>query len=129
LEDNVYPWGIGIGIDIIQVERIRRIIANNEDPFFRKVFTQSEKEGANNVHDKAIYYASRFAAKEAVFKALKLNNINFAEIEVGMDSNNRPTILLLGTLKGLAEKLGIRSIDISLSWEEDYAVAAALVVK
>jgi phosphopantetheine--protein transferase-like protein len=129
LENNVDSWRIGI--DIIQVERIRRIITNDEDPFFHKVFTQSEKKSAKNVHDQAVYYASRFAAKEAVFKALCLNSddINFLEIEVGTDSNNRPTVLLLGTLKDLAENLRIRSIDISISWESDYAIATALVIK
>ena len=116
---------IKIGTDIIEVERIKNAMENAE--FSTRVFTPEEIEYCESGSDKIKYqrYAARFAAKEAVFKAISplLANkfdIEWKDIEVVKDDKDRPYI------KFNNDKVKDVVIDISMSHVEAYAIATAV---
>ena len=117
---------IKCGTDIIEISRIKKVIETN-DKFINKIFTDSEilySESKKTLKYEA--YAARFAAKEAVYKAIsdKVNNKDLAwkKIEVIKDNNGRPKVNLYFKVEGLEE------IDISLSHCKEYAVAQVVAV-
>lgn len=118
----------GIGTDILAIKRIRTIIENNaNDAFVKKTFTKSEIDLSQTRHDPVMFFATRFAGKEAVFKALHISEeIRLNEIEILEADAGRPFVVLHGKIKDIAEKKGIAFIEISLSYETDYAVAFAV---
>lgn len=117
---------IKCGTDIIEIERIKKAIIENEN-FTLKIYTEKEIEYCES-KKKAKYqhYAARFAAKEAVFKAIseELNNkydIEWKDIEIQNKANGMPVVFL----KRKIEK--IQDIEISLSHCKEYAVANVIV--
>lgn len=117
---------IKCGTDIIEIERIKKAIIENEN-FTIKIYTEKEIEYCES-KKKAKYqhYAARFAAKEAVFKAIseELNNkydIEWKDIEIQNKANGMPVVFL----KRKIEK--IQDIEISLSHCKEYAVANVIV--
>ena len=120
---------ISCGTDIIEIKRIRESIEDLGTKFLERVYTEKEiKYCESKNSQKYQHYAARFAAKEAVFKAIsrKLNNkydIGWKNIEVVNDCNGRPTINLLDI-----KIEGIDSIDISISHCKEYAVANVVVI-
>ena len=121
---------IRCGTDIIEISRIRKSIDELGETFKNKVFTQKEIEYCESKgKQKYQHYAARFAAKEAVFKAISkiLNgkyDITWKDIEVLNDENGRPYIKLS---EQFANK--IEDIDISISHCKEYAVANVVVVE
>ncbi|NLM61849.1 MAG: holo-ACP synthase [Clostridiales bacterium] len=116
----------GIGVDIIAVSRIS-VLEKTEDPFFSSVFTHREREEAASQKDPVAYYAGRFAAKEAVYKSLRLHgDARFNEIEVLAGRSGAPEAHLSGALLEHAKKQGISQIHISISHETDYAISYAI---
>lgn len=115
----------GIGTDILNIERIKNTVKNTEDPFIKKVFTFNEREEAFNRYNKDLYYALRFAGKEAVFKSLSLdpNNFHFSEIEILNKEDGKPYVTLYGNTAEHAKKREIKEILISLSYDTKYAIA------
>ena len=117
------------GIDIIEVNRIEEIITEYGEIFLNKIFTKDEIKYCNisNMH-KYEKYAVRFAAKEAVFKALDIEdttNISWKDIEILNKQNKRPFVKLNGELTKYIEK--IENIDISLSHIKETAIASVVV--
>lgn len=115
---------IGIGCDIIEIKRVARAIENAH--FRERVYTAQEIlycQGRGK--QAAASYAARFAAKEAVLKALGtgLRGGEIIEIEVTLDDLGKPGIKLYGYHKELAEKLGVKNILVSLSHSQENAVA------
>lgn len=117
----------GIGVDILKIERIAASLPF-EDPFVIKTFTKNEVEEAGKRSDPVKFFASRFACKEAVFKCLKIdgNHIRLKEIEVLTSETGSPYVVLSGDLKRYAKERGIENLQVSLSYEEGYAIAFAL---
>lgn len=118
------------GVDIIEISRIRHSI-DTVDGFRDRVFTESETAYCEN-RNKARYesYAARFAAKEAVMKALgtgMADGIGWKHIEIGNDHKGKPIVLLLSKAKERYEELGAKSIDISISHCGEYAIAYAVI--
>jgi holo-[acyl-carrier protein] synthase len=117
----------GIGVDIIEIGRIRRDIEVLGTRFLDKLFTDGEIaycSGKANPHQ---HYAARFAAKEAVSKALATGwagEFRWKDVEVANDPSGQPRILLHGHLR---EHLGGASIHLSLSHSEGHVVAMALI--
>ena len=110
----------GIGIDIIEIERVAKAVANAR--FRQRVFTDAEREycdGATN----AERYAGRFAAKEAVAKALGIG-LNWRDVEILCGDAGAPRPRLHGQA---AERLGGRRLLVSISHCRTYAVAQAIV--
>lgn len=119
---------LGVGTDILNINRIRTLCDDVSDPFFEKVYTPEERRQAMARPDPAVYFSTRFAGKEAVFKCLGIDNadIRLCEIEIVDSETGQPRVNLLGELKIIAEEKGFRHIDISLSFETEYALAFAL---
>lgn len=122
----------GIGTDIIEVSRIRSAIEKNNG-FRLKVYTQNEIDYCEK-KDKGRYpsYAARFAAKEAVAKALAEGvgkNVSLNEIELANLNSGAPYIKLYGGTSKYSKKLKISEIRISVSATQNFAVAFAIAVK
>lgn len=117
------------GTDIIEIERIKENIEDLQDKFINKIYTEKEInycESKNN--QKYQHYAARFAAKEAVFKAISNKikdkyDIEWKDIEVENDEAGRPQIHILNN-----KVQGIKNIDISLSHCKEYAIANVVVL-
>jgi holo-[acyl-carrier protein] synthase len=115
-----------IGTDIIEISRIEKAIGRWGNRFLRRVYTPHEIKLYQN-HPASL--ATRFAAKEAVMKALDTPNrgIGFRDIEILATANGKPLVTLYGPAKKLAVKMGITNLDISLSHSRENAVAVAII--
>ncbi len=119
----------GLGVDIVSIERMQRVLART--PRFKtRVYTDGEQAYCDAYKKKAhLHYATHFAAKEAVAKAL---GTGFAEgvaprdIEVTHDDNGRPHVVLHGKARELADEQGVLEMHLSLSRTHETAVANAL---
>ena len=111
-----------IGIDMIEIARIERAVARWGDNFLRRVYTESELK---LYRQKPSSLAARFAAKEAVIKALSPQGkgISWKEIEILSEPNGKPSVHLYGKAQNQARALAVDSLAISLSHGKDYAIA------
>lgn len=122
---------LGVGIDILKIERIRSTVEDADDPFLIKIFTNREREEALGRDQPYLYYATRFAGKEAVFKSLSLNpnHVDLSEIEILNKENGEPYVNLYGDIAQHASDRGIGKVLISLSYDTEYAIASALATR
>lgn len=120
----------GIGTDIIEVDRIERAAARLGDRFLKRLFTAGERAYCDRRKQRWQCYAARFAAKEAVLKALGtgLAGCRWTEVEVTASSSGKPGIVLSGKAARLAREKGIGEVLVSLSHAGDRAVAFAVAV-
>ncbi len=125
---------IGIGTDICDINRISQIIEKYDKRFKSKTFTQGEQAYCEAKAVPANAYAKRFAAKEAVAKALageRTGSLSWTDVEVSNQPSGRPEIILHGSAKVRLQEIiptGYRgSIHLSLSDEPPYAQAFAIV--
>ena len=118
-----------IGVDAVEVARIRALLAERGIAFKKKVFTRGELglfEGAPDAH---IHIAGRFAAKEAVLKVLGTGwgtGIHWRDVEVLADGEGIPVVHLHGKAGDRAKALGIDRILLSITHTHDLAMATAL---
>jgi holo-[acyl-carrier protein] synthase len=114
-----------VGIDLIEIDRIEAAVARWGERFFKRVYTEAERE---HCRDRAPELAARFAAKEAVMKALGtgIRGVGWREIEVLPNRDGKPLVHLYGGARRKAEELGLGAIAISLSHSRDYALASAV---
>lgn len=121
---------IGIGTDIFALRRLAVGAIREEDPFFQRAFTPEEQAEARQRSDRREYLAGRFAAKEAVYKAVSLCGVEFApgDIQITDDESGHPQALLRGRTKArFEEKYGSRyRLHLSISHEDDCAIAFAV---
>jgi len=115
-----------IGIDIIKVERLKRALDRWGTRLERRIFT-SKEIAAGQGKRKLTYLAGRFAAKEAVFKSLGTGGY-WQDIQVLSEKNNKPYIVLQRKMKRIADRKGVKKILISLSHDNDYAIAQAVAI-
>lgn len=119
------------GTDIIEIERIKESIENLENKFIKEIYTEKEIEYCESRRGaKYQHYAARFAAKEAIFKAISklLNNkyeISWKNAEVLNDENGKPCVNFINT--NIIEK--IEDIDISISHCKGYAIANVVLIE
>lgn len=122
---------IGIGVDIIEVERIKDILSKRGELFKQKVFSLSECEYCDKKTNSYMHYAARFAAKEAFAKAigtgLMTDGISFIDIIVEKDDKGNPDIALKGNAQELFKKLGGTRIHLSISHTETNAAAFVII--
>lgn len=119
---------VGIGCDIIEIERIARAIKS--ESFIRRVFTAEEAAYCQRRGQQAAAsFAARFAAKEAVLKALGtgLREGSLQEIAVDNDGLGKPLVQLSGQFAMLAKQLGVKNIQISLSHSRELATAYVIM--
>jgi len=118
---------IGVGIDAVDVDRFRRLLARRPQ-IAQRVFTDAERSSMYERADPVPGLAARFAAKEATMKALGtgLGGVRFAEVEVVRTEAGAPRLEVSGGAARRAAALGIRSWHLSLTHTD--SVAAAVVV-
>jgi holo-[acyl-carrier protein] synthase len=111
-----------IGVDLIETARVADSVARFGDRFLKRVYTEQELAYC---HGQAGSLAARWAAKEAVAKALGtgIGDVAWQEIEVVCEGTGRPTIHLHGAAAALAARLGLVGFAVSLSHTKDHAVA------
>jgi holo-[acyl-carrier protein] synthase len=115
---------IGIGIDILEVDRIEKIINKKGESFLNRIFTDTEIKYCKSKKRSFESFAVRFSAKEAFIKAIESDqNIAYKDIEVKNKKNKKPFIKLYGKAKEVAKEKNINEILISLSHERHYVVA------
>ena len=116
---------IGHGIDIVEIERIEKIFEDLLDQCFTELEQTNQPLGINRVR----HIAGRFAAKEAVLKALGTgfgDGVAFIDVEIGHSPSGAPTVRLSGGAASVAKSLGIQKWLLSISHSESFAVASAL---
>jgi holo-[acyl-carrier protein] synthase len=121
----------GIGIDVVEVDRIASAIERHGEAFLAKIFTAVEREYCETRKNPALHYAARFAAKEAVSKALGTGiggNAGLHDMEVIHDSSGAPKLRLSGAAEIFTKQHGITEIQISLTHARDYAAANAIAI-
>ncbi len=121
---------VGLGVDIVEIERMRGIL-KRVPSFSERVFSPAERAYCDRKSNSATHYALRFAAKEAVVKALGTGfseGISVRDIEVERAKNGRPLAKLSGRAQEIASEQGVRELSISLSYTHTDAVACAMAV-
>ena len=122
---------IGIGCDIIECLRIAQMIERHGELFIERVYTPHEIGYCSSRKAATQHYAGRWAAKEAVLKAIGtgwIRGITWRDIEVQNDDRGRPSILLSGGAADAAHRQGIEEIQISISHCRTHAIAYATAV-
>jgi holo-[acyl-carrier protein] synthase len=124
----------GIGVDLVEVARIRAAFSRFGDRFRRRIFTEREAAFCESLGDppdgragKYLSYAARFAAKEAFSKALGTGlrgAIGWSEIQINDNERTRPSITVTG---GARRFLGNRRVHVSLSHTDSYATAVVVI--
>jgi holo-[acyl-carrier protein] synthase len=122
---------VGIGVDLAEVDRIRDALERptTGERFKSRVFTPGEQEYCERRRGKYESYAARFAAKEAMMKALGRgwsSEVSWTEIEVTRERGGRPMIRLHGRTAAYAGKLGIRRISLALTHTAQTAMAEVI---
>jgi holo-[acyl-carrier protein] synthase len=113
---------LATGVDILEIGRLREVIERHGDRFLQRVYTPRElAQVGNNIAS----LAARFAAKEAVSKALGtgLGSVSFQHVEVLRDEARAPVLYLHGEARQRADLLGLQVWSVSLSHTDEYAVA------
>jgi len=122
----------GIGTDIVNIERMKKSMNKKGDLFKRKIFSKKEINYCESKNKPVSYYAKRYAAKEALSKALGTGirkSISFKNIEISNDNFGKPTISLKGsTASYLKKKLNKKKYLIHLSLSDDDPWAQATVI-
>jgi holo-[acyl-carrier protein] synthase len=119
---------IGIGTDIVKVSRIDEVVERQGERFVRRILTATEMEEFAGSKMANRLLAKRFAAKEAVVKALGTgigNGVSWQDMCVQHDELGKPVVILSGGAAARAEHLGATSIMLSLADEDQYVVAFA----
>ena len=114
---------IGTGVDITEVSRLRRAVEKWGDSFLNRIFTKQELDNAKTRGSLYQHLAGRFAAKEAVFKALGDAKLNFKEVQILNDKDGKP---YCSVRNGRDKKINVL---ISISHVKNYAVANAIITQ
>lgn len=123
------PAITGLGVDIVEIERMR--VALERRPRIKeRLFSEEERRYCEARNRPEIHYAMRFAAKEAVLKALGTGfaGVRFRDVEVARDERGRPIPLLAGAAAEVARAAGVVEMHLSLSFTHSTAVASAVAI-
>ena len=122
---------IGVGIDLVDLDRVARMFRDKGEHAFQRLFTDAERAYLASRPDPTGHAAARIAAKEAVYKAMQslpgARGIAWREIEVTRDEAGRPAIRLHGLASRLAAEHGVDEVQISLTHSSTAAGAVAVV--
>ncbi len=113
------------GIDIIEIARVRAVLDRHGERFLRRVFTEDE---VRHCRGRVPELAARFAAKEAVMKALGtgVRGVGWRDIEVLPNQRGKPLVFLYQRGAGRAERIELRGLDISLTHSKEFAMASVV---
>ena len=116
---------ISIGTDIVKVSRIKELLTAKKEKFLNKVFTREEISYCNSNSNPGIHFSGKYAAKEAVKKALLSNDlieqISLKDIKI-LNRDNKAPYVVIDNIMDL-------NCNVSISHEEEYAIAFALIQK
>ncbi|MBX9697624.1 MAG: holo-ACP synthase [Alphaproteobacteria bacterium] len=121
---------IGMGSDLVDIDRIQKILHSFPKRFLLRVFTTEEQEAARSKHNQAAFFAKRFAAKEACLKALGLglrDGIRWTDMTVRNDALGKPTLDLAGSALDHLMKFGTTRIHLTLSDTQHLAQAFVVI--
>lgn len=121
---------IGIGVDLVDIARIRAIISKWDVHFLHKIYTSPEIKYCESKNENRFQsYAGLFAAKEAFSKALGTGfcNLKWKEIEIKEDNLGKPIIYLTGKASEIASKRSITKINLSISHTKQLAIAQVII--
>lgn len=120
----------GIGTDILRVARIEETLSRLGDRFAQRILTPVEQSEFNSASNNHRLLAKRFAAKEAIAKALGTGigrGVSWQDMEIGHDDAGAPQVTLRGGAAEVAAALGARGVALSIADELDYVVAFAML--
>ena len=123
---------IGLGCDLIEVERIRGVLAKHGDRFLKRIFTEEEQAYCNSVKYSHKHYAARWAAKEAVSKCFTTGigeHLDWTSISVYHGSRKEPLVRLDAKATALLAEIGATHVWLTLSHTDTHAMAVAALVK
>jgi holo-[acyl-carrier protein] synthase len=114
-----------VGIDVIEIARVKKVLERHPSRFLRRVYTAEEVAFC---HGRIPELAARFAAKEAVMKALGTGarGLAWREIEVLPNRRGKPLVYLHGAAKRRSDEIGLRGVDVSLTHSHELAIAAVV---
>jgi holo-[acyl-carrier protein] synthase len=121
---------LGTGVDIVEIERFRKILEKQKDRFILRVFTSEEQRFCRMHRDPAPHFAARFAAKEAVFKALGTGwakGVTWLDVEVQREGQDAPKLVLHGEALRFSQNMGMQRSHLSLSHSNEWAVAMVMI--
>ena len=122
---------LGHGVDIIECPRLDKMLAHHGDRLLQRVFTAHEQAYCQKHKERIQHLAGRFAAKEAVLKALGTGmrgRMKWTDVQIANDDLGKPEIVLSGESAAVAEKMGITRVLVSISHTRENAVASAIAV-
>jgi len=123
---------LGLGIDLVEVARIRDLLAKHGERFKERTFTSGEIAYCDSCADPAMHYAARFAAKEAAAKAigtgLWAQGVDWKDLEIQRADSGKPSLVLHRAAKDHASAQGATSWLISLTHTRDLAMAQVILV-
>ena len=120
----------GVGTDLVDIERVKKILSKNRDGFVKKVLSEHEQALFANKADSAAYCAKRFAAKEAFAKALGTGigkTVSFQDLTVRNNENGKPHFIPSEKLRLYLLEKGINQAHLSISDESQNAVAFVIL--
>lgn len=122
----------GIGVDLVELTRIREIMEKNQHSFIQRVLTKKEEDFFDNLKSegrKLEYLAGRFAAKEAISKAFGtgIGTISFHDLEIINDDRGQPLVTLYGKAADIARVAAIGQVWVSISHSNNDAIAQAIL--
>ena len=122
---------LGLGVDIVEIDRMRAMLDTNGDRLIARIFTEGEAKYALARAEPALHFAARAAAKEATYKALSGNHlaraVGWLEIEVCLREDGAPFLVLHGRAKERAAEMGVSRALISLTHSKSAAVAVVVL--
>ncbi len=121
---------VGLGNDIVEIAVLKRELKRDGEGLKREIFTESEIAYCESKRYPERHLSARFAAKEALFKALgsgKIGDCSWKDIEIINDANGRPSINLVGHTRQIAERMSVRRIHISLTHAGAWAGATVIL--
>ncbi|MBN2233235.1 MAG: holo-ACP synthase [Deltaproteobacteria bacterium] len=116
----------GIGTDIVDIRRFAGIMARRGEGFLERLFTAGERAYCDGKADPALHYAARFAAREALLKALGTGlaaGVGWHDVEVARDTAGRPRLVLHRRAEEIRRELMITALHLSITHEKEYALA------
>lgn len=128
------PGGVllGIGCDLIEVERIQGVLTRHGDRFLHRVFTEEERAYCSSLKHPHKHYAARWAAKEAVSKTFTTGigtHLDWTSVSIYHGTRHEPLVRLDEKAQALLRQVGATGVLISLSHTETHAMAVAALVR
>ena len=122
---------IGIGIDVVEVLRIKSSLDEFGERFQSKIFTETEREYCQKQKRPELHFAARFAAKEAIAKAFGTGigkEVGWLDMEITRKASGEPEVKLTGDAARFADTRGVKQVMVSLTHAKHYAAANAVIM-